>query len=54
MINAPVLHVNGDYPEGTRVTLRQELSLIVCFVEDVARALDTAFQYRNAFRKVSG
>ncbi|KAL5522783.1 hypothetical protein ACEPAG_8801 [Sanghuangporus baumii] len=33
MINAPVLHVNGDHPE------------------DVARALDTAFQYRNAFRK---
>ncbi|THH09666.1 hypothetical protein EW145_g1851 [Phellinidium pouzarii] len=33
MINAPVLHVNGDHPE------------------DVSRALDTAFQYRNAFRK---
>ncbi|KAH8110036.1 dehydrogenase E1 and transketolase domain-containing protein 1 [Phellopilus nigrolimitatus] len=33
MINAPVLHVNGDHPE------------------DVSRALDAAFQYRNAFRK---
>lgn len=33
MINAPVLHVNGDHPE------------------DVARALETAFSYRNHFRK---
>ncbi|KAI0063865.1 2-oxoglutarate dehydrogenase, E1 component [Artomyces pyxidatus] len=33
MINAPVLHVNGDYPE------------------DVARAVDVAFKYRNYFRK---
>ncbi|KAI0266214.1 dehydrogenase E1 and transketolase domain-containing protein 1 [Gloeopeniophorella convolvens] len=33
MINAPVLHVNGDYPE------------------DVARAVDIAFQYRHHFRK---
>ncbi|KAI0719660.1 dehydrogenase E1 and transketolase domain-containing protein 1 [Fomitopsis betulina] len=33
MINAPVLHVNGDYPE------------------DVARAVDVAFKYRNHFRK---
>ncbi|KAN0135872.1 dehydrogenase E1 and transketolase [Lactarius tabidus] len=33
MINAPVLHVNGDYPE------------------DVARAIDIAFQYRHHFRK---
>ncbi|KAI0297773.1 dehydrogenase E1 and transketolase domain-containing protein 1 [Multifurca ochricompacta] len=33
MINAPVLHVNGDYPE------------------DVARAIDVAFQYRHHFRK---
>ncbi|KAH9170042.1 dehydrogenase E1 and transketolase domain-containing protein 1 [Lactarius sanguifluus] len=33
MINAPVLHVNGDYPE------------------DVARAIDIAFQYRHQFRK---
>ncbi|CCM02167.1 uncharacterized protein FIBRA_04245 [Fibroporia radiculosa] len=33
MINAPVLHVNGDYPE------------------DVARAVETAFKYRNHFRK---
>ncbi|KAI0918481.1 hypothetical protein AcV5_002463 [Taiwanofungus camphoratus] len=33
MINAPVLHVNGDYPE------------------DVARAVEIAFKYRNYFRK---
>ena len=24
MINAPVLHVNGDYPEGTLVPQRQQ------------------------------
>lgn len=35
MINAPILHVNGDYPE------------------DVARAVEIAFKYRNYFRKVS-
>ncbi|CAA7261195.1 unnamed protein product [Cyclocybe aegerita] len=33
MINAPVLHVNGDHPE------------------DVAKAMDIAFRYRNYFRK---
>ncbi|KAF5310667.1 hypothetical protein D9619_007724 [Psilocybe cf. subviscida] len=33
MINAPVLHVNGDHPE------------------DVAKAMDVAFRYRNYFRK---
>ncbi|KAF8196096.1 dehydrogenase E1 and transketolase domain-containing protein 1 [Pholiota molesta] len=33
MINAPVLHVNGDYPE------------------DVAKAMNIAFRYRNYFRK---
>lgn len=33
MINAPVLHVNGDYPE------------------DVVRAMDVAFKYRQYFRK---
>ncbi|KAL0960260.1 hypothetical protein HGRIS_011890 [Hohenbuehelia grisea] len=33
MINAPVLHVNGDHPE------------------DVVRAMDIAFKYRNYFRK---
>jgi hypothetical protein len=34
MINTPVLHVNGDYPE------------------DVVRAMDIAFRYREYFRKV--
>lgn len=33
MINAPVLHVNGDHPE------------------DVVRAMDVAFRYRQYFRK---
>lgn len=33
MINVPVVHVNGDYPE------------------EVARALDIVFEYRNKFRK---
>lgn len=33
MINAPVLHVNGDFPE------------------EVARAMEIAFKYRNFFRK---
>ncbi|KAI9028944.1 oxoglutarate dehydrogenase, E1 component [Phycomyces nitens] len=33
MINVPVVHVNGDYPE------------------DVARAMDVVFEYRNKFRK---
>ncbi|KAJ7599589.1 thiamine diphosphate-binding protein [Mycena floridula] len=33
MINAPVLHVNGDHPE------------------DVVRAMEIAFQYRQYFRK---
>ncbi|CAG8509363.1 17737_t:CDS:10 [Funneliformis caledonium] len=33
MINAPVIHVNGDFPE------------------DVARAVEIAFEYRNKFRK---
>ncbi|KIJ59952.1 hypothetical protein HYDPIDRAFT_117851 [Hydnomerulius pinastri MD-312] len=33
MINCPVLHVNGDYPE------------------DVVRAVEIAFKYRNHFRK---
>ncbi|KAJ7505194.1 Transketolase, pyrimidine binding domain-containing protein [Mycena galericulata] len=35
MINAPVLHVNGDHPEAL----------------DVVRAMEVAFQYRNYFRK---
>ncbi|KAG2224888.1 hypothetical protein INT45_010837, partial [Circinella minor] len=33
MINVPVIHVNGDFPE------------------DVARAIDVVFEYRNKFRK---
>ena len=49
MINAPVLHVNGDYPEG-------KASIFLLFscsqhLVDVARAVDIAFQYRHYFRK---
>lgn len=33
MINAPVIHVNGDFPE------------------DVSRAMDLVFEYRDKFRK---
>jgi len=49
MINAPVLHVNGDYPEGrTAIFLGFFYSLLFA---DVARAVDIAFQYRHQFRK---
>jgi hypothetical protein len=52
MINAPVLHVNGDHPEGTlvgSVDLHETERVDV----DVYRALKIAFEYRNFFRKVS-
>ena len=49
MINAPVLHVNGDYPEG-------RVSAFLLFPSslrsiDVERAVEIAFQYRHHFRK---
>lgn len=50
MINAPVLHVNGDYPEGTVLDYDLEPHSCLHFV-DVARAIDVAFKYRNFFRK---
>lgn len=49
MINAPVLHVNGDYPEG-RVSAFL-LSPSSLRSTDVERAVDIAFQYRHQFRK---
>ena len=49
MINAPVLHVNGDHPEGMREIFSWSSSDESS--ADVSRALDTAFQYRNTFRK---
>lgn len=49
MINAPVLHVNGDYPEG-RVSLVGPFSGSPHSI-DVERAVDVAFKYRNHFRK---
>jgi hypothetical protein len=49
MINVPVLHVNGDYPEGrVSVFLLSPGSLRST---DVERAVDIAFQYRHQFRK---
>ena len=54
MINAPVLHVNGDYPEGELFSYFPctRYSVLTPAV-DVARAVDIAFKYRNHFRKVS-
>ena len=49
MINAPVLHVNGDYPEG-RVSALLLSPGSLCST-DVERAVDIAFQYRHHFRK---
>ncbi|KAF8066054.1 Transketolase, pyrimidine binding domain-containing protein [Lyophyllum atratum] len=48
MINAPVLHVNGDYPEGT--TFAPSSDELHGYA-DVVRAMDIAFQYRKYFRK---
>jgi hypothetical protein len=54
MINAPVLHVNGDHPEGMfSLDLRMTFLVLrshICV--DVARAMDIAFRYRDYFRKV--
>lgn len=58
MIHAPVLHVNGDYPEGQYppplylLTRLFDLELSVWRTSDVTRAVETAFKYRNHFRKV--
>lgn len=51
MINAPVLHVNGDHPEGNSAispidAFRSSYSII-----DVVKAMDIAFKYRHYFRK---
>jgi len=49
MINAPVLHVNGDHPEGSTIVI---LSFFYSpLFADVARAIEIAFQYRHHFRK---
>ena len=52
MINAPVLHVNGDYPQGIIFSLLPFLSAPDPDPSEVARAMETAFKYRNFFRKV--
>jgi probable 2-oxoglutarate dehydrogenase E1 component DHKTD1 len=51
MINAPILHVNGDHPEGS---IFFDLDSHVAHrALDVVRAMEIAFQYRNYFRKVT-
>lgn len=50
MINAPVLHVNGDHPQGKSIT--NFWGRTFNWLVDVARAIDVAFKYRNYFRKV--
>jgi hypothetical protein len=52
MINAPVLHVNGDYPQGSVISLLFFLCAAEPAPPEVARAMETAFKYRNFFRKV--
>ena len=49
MINAPVLHVNGDHPEGKISAVLIHLSSLR--LTDVERAVEVAFQYRHHFRK---
>lgn len=55
MINAPVLHVNGDYPDGALILFLMLNSFVLIyhddFPSDVARAMEVAFKYRNSFRK---
>jgi len=54
MVNTPILHVNGDHPEGEFVfalSCRQVCSDDGPTEEDVAKAMDIAFRYRNYFRK---
>ena len=53
MINCPVLHVNGDHPEGSwRVRITCINNILFTFIHiDVIRAVQIAFEYRNKFRK---
>ena len=56
MINCPVLHVNGDHPEGNHFphllyTLEIRFAKLVIPPPDVSRAIEIAFKYRNYFRK---
>jgi probable 2-oxoglutarate dehydrogenase E1 component DHKTD1 len=51
MINAPVLHVNGDYPEGQPFCAAPSRQILIHSL-DVARAVETTFKYRDYFRKV--
>jgi hypothetical protein len=51
MINVPIMHVNGDYPDGQPFYVTN--SVVICSsIPDVARAVETAFKYRDYFRKV--
>lgn len=57
MVNCPVLHVNGDYPEGNSqsysksLKYREEIRSTNLMFLDVSRAIEIAFKYRNYFRK---
>jgi len=45
MIGCPILHVNGDHPEGKSAYLQSADHVAV------ARAVDVAFRYKQMFRK---
>ena len=57
MINCPVLHVNGDCPEGNYLSHAESFAhtgdMIAGLTSfpDVSRAIEIAFKYRNHFRK---
>jgi hypothetical protein len=51
MINAPIMHVNGDYPEGRLLFNNDDRTLTLLGV-DVTRAVKIAFEYRRRFKKV--
>jgi probable 2-oxoglutarate dehydrogenase E1 component DHKTD1 len=50
IINAPVLHVNGDHPEGDSKFLLLGYGADRS-QKDVVKAMDIAFRYRNYFKK---
>lgn len=52
MINAPILHVNGDHPEGQYLSCGSNLQPAYHLFLDVVKAMDIAFKYRQYFRKV--
>jgi hypothetical protein len=51
-IGAPVLHVNGDYPEGKRILIFFLTRSFSNPYKAVSKAMKIAFKYRQHFRKV--